>query len=289
MTAARVDSAAVCRDYSILPFLPEPKPLVPVRKDQWKALCPFHADRTPSMLVGITRRGAWGFTCYGCGEKGDVIAFVMRTRRLRFLEAVRAITGGDVPMAVELPKRALKNREAAPRGMASKLPGNPVATYDYIDEQGVLLYQVLRYEPKTFRQRQPHPSGEGWNWSMAGARRVLYRLPELLEAPRDRTVYVVEGEKDVEALRSIGRVATTNVGGAGPGKWLPSYSESLKGRKVLVVPDNDAPGEKHALALKAALEGVAASVALRRLPGEFKDVSEWLAWRRQDQQPKGNP
>jgi hypothetical protein len=63
-----------------------------------------------------------------------------------------------------------------------------------MDEDGVLLYQVCRFEPKTFRQRRPDGNG-GWKWNLNGTRRVLYRLREVLEAP---IVFVVEGEKDVE-------------------------------------------------------------------------------------------
>lgn len=286
MSVARIDAEAVCQEADLLKLLPPDAAPRALGGDAWLARCTFHEDRTPSMRVARTKSG-WAFFCYACGAKGDAIRYVQETRKLGFLDAVRAVTGGTLPPAVDLNPRPIKNRDAAPKGIASRLPGNsaPVAEYDYFDEAGVLLYQVLRYEPKTFRQRQPHPFG-GWLWTMRGVRRVLYRLPELLEAPLDRTVYVVEGEKDVEALRAIGRVATCNVGGAGPGKWLPSYSESLRGRKVLVVPDNDGPGQKHAEAVRAALVGVAASVELWPLPASVKDISDLLAKRQRDQQPK---
>jgi 5S rRNA maturation endonuclease (ribonuclease M5) len=156
-----------------------------------------------------------------------------------------------------------------------------VATYDYCDERGHRLYQSVRLEPgrdggkKDFRQRQPDGSG-GWIWNLRGVRRVLYRLPELYEAPRDRLVFVVEGEKDVDRLRAEGLLATTNAMGAG--KWCPDYTEALRGRHVVILPDNDEPGRKHARAVAEALKGVAASVKVVELPGlpEKGDVSDWL-------------
>jgi hypothetical protein len=51
-----------------------------------------------------------------------------------------------------------------------------VATYDYTDEAGKLLFQTVRYQPKDFAQRQPDGKG-GWIWNLKGARRVLYRQP----------------------------------------------------------------------------------------------------------------
>src|SRR5262249_22315106 len=69
------------------------------------------------------------------------------------------------------------------------------ATYNYVDECGELLYQVVRYEPKDFRQRRPDGNG-GWTWKL-DERRVVYRWPELLKFP-DGTVFVTEGEKDAD-------------------------------------------------------------------------------------------
>lgn len=149
--------------------------------------------------------------------------------------------------------------------------GRIVATYDYTDEHGELLYQVVRLEPKSFRQRQPVGHGE-WQWNMEGAVRVPYRLPEVLKAD---LVIVCEGEKDVESLRKLGYVATCNVGGAG--KWLEAYADTLKGRNVVVIPDNDVAGKNHAVQVIASLSGRAVSAKLVPMPVPHKDASDFIA------------
>lgn len=160
--------------------------------------------------------------------------------------------------------------------------GKIVATYDYRDEAGKLLFQVVRYatksptDPKVFSQRRPSPDGKGgWVDNVNGVRRVLYHLPELL-ANDQAQVFIVEGEKDADRLASLGLIATTNSGGAG--KWLDGYADSLRGRNVVILPDNDAPGRRHAAKVRQSLQGVAASVKTLSLPGlpPKGDVSDWL-------------
>src|SRR5262249_46390852 len=147
--------------------------------------------------------------------------------------------------------------------------------YDYRDEQGKLLYQVCRFEPKDFRQRRALEGG-GFSWKLGDVRRVLYRLQELkaaIDADSNHSplVFAVEGEKDVDRLRSIGFVATCNAGGAAAknskSKWLPEYSDSLGGCHVVIPPDNDEPGRNHAKTVARSLHGKAASVKILELPG----------------------
>jgi hypothetical protein len=134
-----------------------------------------------------------------------------------------------------------------------------VASYDYHDEGGRLLFQTARLFPKDFRQRRPDGNG-GWIWNLGGVRRVLYRLPELLAAIKkapDEIVFVVEGEKDVDRLRELGAVATCNPMGAS--KWREEYTESFRGAEtVCVIADKDQPGRAHA-------EHVAASLSRARV------------------------
>lgn len=149
-----------------------------------------------------------------------------------------------------------------------------IAEYDYFDEQGTLLYQALRYHPKNFKQRQPDGKG-GWTWSLNGVRRVLYKLPQLLASDK-RIVFVVEGEKDVDRLTAEDLVATTSPQGAG--KWQPEFAEFLKGRHVILVPDNDDPGRNHMHTAARSLVATAASVKWLDLPGlpEKGDTSDYL-------------
>lgn len=155
--------------------------------------------------------------------------------------------------------------------------GRKVATpYDYHDAGGRLLFQVVRYEPKDFRQRHPDGKG-GWVWNIRGIEPVLYQLREVLQAIESgATIYLTEGEKDVNRLRALGVTATTNPMGAT--KWRNSYSETLRGANVVIVPDNDRAGKEHAERVAQNLADKAASVRvlqLHDLPGGG-DVSDWL-------------
>ncbi|MFA7281755.1 MAG: AAA family ATPase [Sterolibacterium sp.] len=147
--------------------------------------------------------------------------------------------------------------------------------YDYTDERGAVLFQVVRKPGHKFMQRRPDPNG-GWIWQVKGVRPVPYRLPQLLGADPSAEVYVVEGEKDADRMASLGLIATCNAGGAG--KWRAAHAEYLRGRNVTIIPDNDKAGADHAATVAATLEAVAARVRVLDLPGlpAKGDVSDWL-------------
>lgn len=160
------------------------------------------------------------------------------------------------------------------------------ATYGYSDENSELIYEVIRYRlsngKKDFRQRRPDGKGD-WIYDLEGVRRVLYRLPELIAQP-DYRVVVVEGEKDADRLNDLFKasglsvVATTSAQGADSTKQWETHKESLRGRSCIVIPDNDAPGSRHATGICSFLHGVASDVRLVVLPdvGAKEDVSDWL-------------
>jgi hypothetical protein len=157
-----------------------------------------------------------------------------------------------------------------------------VTLYKYADETGKLLFQVVRLEPKSFRQRRPDGHG-GWVWSLGETRRVLYRLPELIAAVAAKGVFVVvvEGERDVDTLRRLGVPATTCPGGAG--KWRDEYSQFMRGADVVLIPDCDEPGRRHMQTVAASLHGIAARIRVVDLAKYWPacppkgDISDWLA------------
>jgi putative DNA primase/helicase len=234
------------------------------RPQTWKARCPAHDDRTPSLGLWVGRNGALLIRCWA--RHGCTLGAILEAKGLTMRDLFP-----DQDDRSE-PKRHGAAWQEAPKRRV-------VATYDYRDEVGQLLYQAIRYEPKGFNQRRPDPTfKDGWSWALGNVRRVLYRLPELLGAPR-LPVLVVEGEKDADALVALRLLATTNVGGTGMG-WRDDYSRSLAGRRVVVLPDNDLVGREHGYLVAGSLvyHG-AASVRLLSLPHlpDRGDVSDWLA------------
>ena len=212
-------------------------------------------------------KGVW--SDHEAKEGGGVLDLVRRERRCSTGEALdwlRDEIGADIE------DRRERRAEPAPKARV-------VAEYDYTDEDGCVVFQVCRMEPKTFRQRRPDPSAAGgWNWSVKGVRQVPYRLTDVLEAiAQDRTIFIAEGEKDVDQLWRAGIPATCNAGGAG--KWPEGLSEFFTGADVIVLPDNDDAGRNHAAVVGAALRQHARSVRTLPLPGlpPKGDVSDWLA------------
>ena len=172
--------------------------------------------------------------------------------------------------------------------------GKPDEVYSYQGEDGKEVFQVCRYywtdengkRKKDFRQRRYAPKEakgrDGYAYSVPAELRdrTLYRLPEVLDAIRDgRTVYLVEGEKDVETLRRLGHTATCNPGGAG--KWRDGYTERLRGADVIILPDNDPrgdggkyAGQDHAWNAAMALRDTAKRVRLVNLKEACPELPE---------------
>jgi len=219
----------------------------PKRRSDGKliARCPAHDDGRPSLSVDRGRTRDVVVKCFaGCSADAVMDALGLRWSDL----------GPDKP---------------------SGQLGEPVATYDYTDADGQLLYQVLRFVPKTFRQRRPDGNG-GWTWKLGDVQRVLYRLPQVVAAvAAGETVYVAEGEKDVHALEDAGVVATCNAGGAG--KFTLDMAAVLAGAHVVIVADDDDPGREHAAEVTYQL-GVAGAATVRIVAAASgKDAADHLA------------
>lgn len=144
-----------------------------------------------------------------------------------------------------------------------------LAEYLYRDEEGRVLFGVVRCPQKHFRQWRPVPVRPFRRWRLAEedqdgrivatVRLAPYRLPELLAAiEADCPVWFAEGEKDVAALVTHGCEATTIAKGSS--SWRPEYSQYFRGARLTVVADRDVAGRKLAEALVASLSPVVASL-----------------------------
>lgn len=147
------------------------------------------------------------------------------------------------------------------------------AVYPYTTQDGEIVYEVIRFEPKDFRQRRIENGKTVWN--LQGVTPLPYNLAELVAHPK-RPIFLTEGEKDVENLKKLGLLASCNSGGAK--KWQPQLNEYFRGRKLIVVPDNDEPGRNHAKVLIEQLQDIAAEIRILELPNlpEKGDISDWI-------------
>ena len=193
------------------------------RQGYYVARCPGHEDREASLSITDTEDRIL-LNCHA-GCKGDDVLDAM------------GLTWRDVV------KHAVDTHQ------------EPEAVYQYHDERGDVMFEAVRFPNKKFRQR--HLEDGEWVYNLDGCRRVIYRLPQILQAIREgRTVYIVEGEKDANSMWEAGFPATTSPMGAG--KWRPEYATMLAGAKaVIIVADRDEPGREHARRIKKSLEGVA--------------------------------
>ena len=160
-----------------------------------------------------------------------------------------------------------------------------VAVNSYVDENGAELFQSCRMEndkiaedgkpEKKFTQRRAKDDGK-YAYRVKGVRQVPYRLPQLIEAcAHGETIFIPEGEKCVNSLCEIGLAATCNAGGAG--KWPDEITPYLKGADVVILPDNDDRGRKHAKLIAQKLLGIAKRIRVLQLPNlrDKGDIADW--------------
>ncbi|HCB13400.1 MAG TPA: hypothetical protein DEP36_07520 [Gammaproteobacteria bacterium] len=219
--------------------------------DEYRACCPVHeADgrtHTPSLSV---RQGDQQEILMNCHVGCDY---------------------GDIVMKLGMDSKPQKRNR------------HIVATYSYQDAAGQEVRQKVRYEPKGFAIRHQDAAGQ-WVYKAGSGAIALYRLPELLKGIAEgQTILIVEGEKDVDRLAALEWTATTNIEGASePGKkakWRKEYTAQITGAgRVVLIPDNDAPGRAHMQAIATALRGKVEDIRWLELPGlpDKGDLSDWL-------------
>ncbi|MCF7956443.1 MAG: AAA family ATPase [Phycisphaerae bacterium] len=148
---------------------------------------------------------------------------------------------------------------------------NSKESYNYRDRKNNTRYTINRTPNKVFPVTRP--DGQS---GLNGEAKIPYRLPELLASDKKDWVFIPEGEKDCDTLACLGLTATTNPFGAG--KWCDEFNEYLKGRKVVLLPDNDETGREHMQSIARSLFRIVKEIRIVELDDlpEKGDVSDWM-------------
>lgn len=260
---------------------------LPLKKDgnEWRACCPFHEESTPSFTVYPGKKGAGQqFKCFGCGEHGNVIDFVMKWERCDFKRACELLGGEKKLRGASLTKHAAEPEvnpyddyemiSPVPAAVPALVPGqktppifnpkrdeakahNPTLVHPYRNAAGELLGYVLRIDvtpeggkpykitPSLAYVRRKSTGKEGWclmRPQQGGAELNPLYGADKLQANPDAMVLVVEGEKSADRGQELlpDMVVVSWMGGTNGARYT-DWS-GLQGRRVVIMPDNDAPG-----------------------------------------------
>lgn len=227
---------------------------------QWYARCPCrNDDDNPSLSIGEGAAGELLMTCH----YGDPCSYD---------EILKSLGLSTQEVSVHKKETEVKKEASKKRKL--------VKVYPYTDEAGNVIYEKLRYVTedgkKSFSHRRPDPDNpDGFIYNATGVRKVLYRLPEVVEAiVNEKTIWLVEGEKDVDTLVAKGICATTMSSGAG--HWEQDFTEILAAAKfVEIVADNDESGKKHALSVRELLLAAGGECRVRISP-YGKDITDHI-------------
>jgi DNA primase len=208
--------------------------------------CPIHDDKNPSLQVSDSNDGKIRVYCHAKCPTKNVIEY-------------------------------LKNENLWPT-KSQTARKRIIEVYPYTDENHELLFEVVRYFPKSFIQRSPDPSNANkFLYNVKGIKLVPFRLPNVLRAISiGAPIFLCEGEKDVMNIEKIGLTATCNSGGAG--KWREEHSKYLKNANVVILPHNDDAGTNHLNVILKTISTYAHSIKILKLPNipHKGDVSDWL-------------
>ena len=232
----------------------------------WKAQCPAHLDRTPSLSIN-EKGGKLLIHCHaGCSYE-------------EILAALDSAPAAIKPNGSKAPVPLVRRR---PAGGACALPTGPqITTYHYVGADGNPAFAVVRKDTskgKTITQWTP--SGEDGLWVPSGykkGKRPLYRLPEVLESTGKKVV-IVEGEKCVEAGKAAFPTNCFTTFSGGSGAWQRTDFTPLSGRKVSLLADACEDGRAAMLHLAAHLSELGAGPIKIALPeGEDgADIADWI-------------
>lgn len=205
---------------------------------RFECCCPAHDDKHPSCSLYINDDWVNVHCFTGCSED-EILKAVGLTKKDLFIGTK------------EVKMQAIKT------------------AYKYYDSEGTHTYTRERVDnpDKTKKFYFKKPDG---SYGIGDIKHLLYNLPAVLSA---ETIYFVEGEKCADIINSQGYVATTMDSGANS-VWYPEYAEWLKGKQVIIIPDNDKPGMMYAENIKSHIPWA----VIKTLPDlkEKEDIYDWL-------------
>lgn len=227
--------------------------------EQYRALCPVHQGH--ALIVTQSKAGALLFHCKAGCDQNELIT------------ALR-----ELGVRIASPRIRYTYHDSSGRPIFAKVrtraaDGRRITFWECYGRNGV---------PTVHNSKKRGTAGPGGTCKRCGNARprgILYNLPAVQAAIADGDeIWLVEGEKDADALKTLGVTATSSMNGVDD--WGPAYAEALDGaRAIVIVADNDPSGvgKRGAYNRYLSLTDHANEVVVRIAANGLKDSAEHLA------------
>lgn len=184
--------------------------------------CPCHNDKKASLSISQGRNNRIILNCHaGCNYK-NILSEVGLTEEDLFNDGRTA-------------------QEKSWRDKLTDFVNMPIeAVYDYKDANGKYLYSKIRFVGKHIKYAVIDKKNDSFTMEKPKGVYSLYNLPAAIKAiKKGYPVYITEGEKDVDTLKNLGFTAVT---AGSVSDWRSEFAHYFTGARVVILPDNDAPG-----------------------------------------------
>ena len=224
-----------------------------VGPNTYRAYSPLRDEKEPSLYITEKPDGTILMCDHGGGDAKAILAAIGLTMRILFPDG--GSSGSE-------PKGSDPERKVA-------------AIYKYLDKNGELVAEKVRYKNKTFFWRSKKPDG---SYDYHKPKNVPLYNGTVLE--KAEAVFLVEGEKDVDTLTKYGLPAVSLPNGA---HWENEYVAYFSDKVIIILPDNDDTGRDYAKAALKALKPTNYNTGIMQLNNlwpeipEKGDVSDYIA------------
>lgn len=198
------------------------------RNGKYKALCPcpYHNDKKQSLSISLGEENKILLKCFANCHYLDILAAV-------------GLTEADL---FNNNRTKRKKQEKSWQDKLTDFVKKPIeAVYDYKDATGTYLYSKIRFEGKEIKCGVIDKKNNTYTLKKPeGVKSTMYNLPAAIKAiKKGYPVYITEGEKDVNTLKDLGFTAVT---AGSVSDWRSEFAHYFTGARVVILPDNDAPG-----------------------------------------------
>ncbi|MDP4147422.1 MAG: CHC2 zinc finger domain-containing protein, partial [Bacillota bacterium] len=245
--------------------------------------CPFHSEKTPSLSIKFfPNANKYKFKCFGCGEAGDALDFIMKLKGIGYKEAREYLGMNSQKSQQELQEEKVRGYiEWEIKNTEHRRDKLLLGLFPFTNERNEIVYIKAKFRDKEGKKSLSyyHIDGNGKVINRRNGEELPYNLYRAIKAIKEgKAIVICEGEKDVNNLNSIFKGQAYEAASVKGVKDLKIFGNA---ERLFVCGDTGKAGEEYKQHIKSQLFTSAEEFRFINLPGledlgDNKDVTDWL-------------